>query len=189
MANSAIQVPIVDRSLRRYLRQRSWLTRPGLGSSQISLFNAAALRKSGGFRWEERDSWGCRSGFFRGARRNGLIRKPGSRCQSGVPARSSLQFLHSRDQSEPDSLTDRMMPRLELKKGRRRLLPADAFLSQIRSVLPGHFAQFLHHFIHIEGSGLLTLRVFLERHQEFPHIVLGGNQHEGVIEQPVVVGV
>src|SRR5271166_2744100 len=54
---------------------------------------------------------------------------------------------------------------------------------------PATFPELRKDFIHVEASCLLPLWVIPERHQKLTHIVLCRDKKEGVVEQPVVIGI
>ena len=51
------------------------------------------------------------------------------------------------------------------------------------------FLKILQNFVEIEARRLLSLRIILEGGQETSNIFLSGHEQEGVVNQPIVVGI
>src|SRR5262245_41234545 len=74
---------------------------------------------------------------------------------------------------------------------RRPVMPASLARSQLRLVLVTRRAlmHLLEYLVDAEARGFLTWRIVLEGREEFGDIGLGRHHQEGVIQQPVVIGV
>src|SRR5262249_5821050 len=74
---------------------------------------------------------------------------------------------------------------------RRPAMPASLALPQLRPALVtrGALLQLLENLVDAEARGFLARRVVLEGREEFGDIGLGRHHQEGVVQQPVVIGV